>query len=142
MVLSVLSGEKPVSEAIVEAEMTRAHYYHLEKRAVLAMLRALMPGGEGSDGEAVTLNGKVKDLEEKVVRLEREKRRTERLLYLTRSVVKPGPLKLKVGRPRKNLTTTATTSSRKKRPRKTTETMGTTGSTSASTPTKDGGSAP
>jgi hypothetical protein len=39
-----------------------------------------------------------------VQRLEKEKRRTERLLYLTRKVVRPGPMKTAIGRPSKKKT--------------------------------------
>jgi len=41
MVLSVLSGEKPVTDAITEAGISRGRYYQLETRALSAMLRAL-----------------------------------------------------------------------------------------------------
>ena len=43
MVLSVLSGEKPVTDAIAEAGISRGTYYQLETRALSAMLRALGP---------------------------------------------------------------------------------------------------
>ena len=49
MVLSVLSGEKPVTDAISEAGISRATYYHLETRALSSMLRALAPGAEETD---------------------------------------------------------------------------------------------
>ena len=52
MVLSVLSGETPVTEAIAQAGISRATYYQLETRALSAMLRALGPLAErGGDGE-------------------------------------------------------------------------------------------
>jgi len=105
MVLSVLSGEKPVSDAIAEAKLSRGTYYHLEERAMQAMLRALSPlaGPDGTESLGMELAlGQVKELEKKVVRLEQEKRRLERLLYMTRKVVKPGPLVVegRRGRPR------------------------------------------
>lgn len=99
LILSVLSGERPVTEAVAEAQMTRALYYQLEKRALLAMLRAVSPGSEAAGSEDSTSSaGRVRSLEEKVARLEKEKRRTERLLFLTRTLIRPGPLKTKAGR--------------------------------------------
>lgn len=102
LILSVLSGEKPVTEAILEAGLTRPHYYLLEKRALSAILRAVAPGSDSDGGDdSTSWASQVKTLEEKVQRLEREKRRTERLLLLTRKVLKPGPMKTTAGRPRK-----------------------------------------
>src|SRR5688572_32482695 len=46
MVLSVLSGEKPVTTAVEELAISRGTYYQLETKAILAMLRALAPGAE------------------------------------------------------------------------------------------------
>jgi len=111
MVLSVLSGEKPVSDAIAEAKLSRGTYYHLEERAMQAMLRALSPlaGPDGTESLGVELAlGQVKELEKKVAHLEQEKRRLERLLYMTRKVVKPGPLVVegRRGRPRGRRSTT------------------------------------
>jgi hypothetical protein len=105
MVLSVLSGEKPVSDAIAEAKLSRGTYYHLEERAMQAMLRALSPlaGPDGTESLGLELAlGQVKEQEKKVARLEQDKRRLERLLYTTRKVVKPGPLVVegRRGRPR------------------------------------------
>jgi hypothetical protein len=96
----VLSGAQPVSDAIVEAKLSRATYYKLESQALKAMLVALQPGAEtspGAEGPAL----RVAQLEQKVKRLEQDKRRAERLLYLTRQVVKPGPFKSMPGRPSK-----------------------------------------
>jgi len=96
MMLSVLSGEKPVTDAITEAGISRGLYYQLEEKALRAMLRAMAPGAQesgdgtpGADGMAKHLTA----LEEKVSRLEAEKRRLERLLYVTRKVLPPGPVK-------------------------------------------------
>jgi hypothetical protein len=97
MVLSVLSGERPVTEVIEEAKISRGHYYNLEERAIEAMLAALTPGSEAPDG---TPAKKIAALEQKVAQLERQKRRGERLLLLTRKVVKPGPVTTTSGRPR------------------------------------------
>jgi hypothetical protein len=96
--LSVLSGEKSVSEAISEMQISRGTYYKLETEALGGMLSALTPGAAsvtGADGMPV---GQLKALEEKVKTLEQGKRRAERLLLLTRRVVKPGPVKTGVGR--------------------------------------------
>src|SRR5262249_1356385 len=42
MILSVLSGERPVTEVVEEAKISRQTYYQLESRAVRAMLSALL----------------------------------------------------------------------------------------------------
>ena len=97
--LSVLSGEKSVTDAITEMQVSRQMYYQLEEKALVAMLSALTPGTEGASRAEGTLTGQLKTLEEKVKTLEQAKRRAERLLFLTRRVVKPGPVKLGSGRP-------------------------------------------
>src|SRR5512138_2550852 len=81
LILSVLSGEKPVSDAITESGLSRNTYYQLEERALTAMLEALgpMPPGRRPDRTA-----EIAALQTKVTRLEEEKRRAERLLLLTR----------------------------------------------------------
>jgi hypothetical protein len=89
MVLSVLSGEKPVTDAITEAGISRATYYHLETRALSAMLRALGPGAEETDDGSP--QRQVAKLEKRVKLLEQGKRRAERLLLMTRRVM--GPVK-------------------------------------------------
>ena len=89
MVLSVLSGEKPVTDAINETGISRATYYHLETRALSAMLRSLGPGAEETvDGSP---QRQLLQLERKVKLLEQGKRRAERLLLMTRRVM--GPVK-------------------------------------------------
>ena len=98
MILEVLSGQKPVTDAIEEAEISRGHYYQLEERALKAMLEAMEPGtGPGRPPETTT---RLLQLEEKVKELETDKRRLERLLSMTRKVLRPGPLKTAQGRPR------------------------------------------
>lgn len=99
MVLSVLSGEKPVTDAVEEAQISRQLYYQLESRALQAMLRALSPGSEEPRGEQAT--SRLAELEAKVTRLEREKRRAERLLFLTRKTIGAGTMKTSAGRPRR-----------------------------------------
>jgi hypothetical protein len=89
MVLSVLSGEKPVTDAIGAAGISRATYYHLETRALSAMLRSLGPGAEETDDASP--QRQLAKLEKKVKALEQGKRRAERLLLMTRRVL--GPVK-------------------------------------------------
>jgi hypothetical protein len=111
MVLSVLSGERPVTEVIAEAQISRGTYYQLEERALCAMLAALSPGlTDDATSTAETPAKRIAELETKVTMLERAKRRAERLLFLTRKVLKPGPMKMKVGRPRRVGQRTSTTS--------------------------------
>ena len=122
MVLQVLSGAKPVTEVIAEMKLSRGTYYQLEERAMLAMLRALSPTA-GPDGtETAALDealARVKELEAKVKRMEQEKRRTDRLVYVMEKLVKPGPVVIEGrGRPRRrrgsqstSIVTTGTASS-------------------------------
>lgn len=102
LVLSVLSGEQPVTDAIEATGVSRQLYYQLEERALKAMLRALMPSPEGREEVETSLAGQVQQLQARVQQLEREKRRAERLLLLTRKLVRPGPVKVGKGgrRPR------------------------------------------
>lgn len=100
LILNVLSGAQPVTEAIAEAQMSRGTYYQLETKALQAMLTALAPGAESAPGGEGP-QARIAQLEEKVHKLERDKRRAERLLFLTRQVLRPGPTVSGVGRPRK-----------------------------------------
>lgn len=86
LVLSVLSGEKPVTDAIAEAGISRGTYYKLETQALNAMLRALGPlaGTEGTETSPVR---QLALLEAKVRESERSRRRTQRLLLMTRRVL-------------------------------------------------------
>jgi hypothetical protein len=97
MILSVLSGEKPVTDAISEAQISRGHYYELEERALKAILEAMEPGA--SAGRPPETTTRLLQLEEQVKQLEAGKRRLERLLQLTRKVLRPGPLKTSRGGP-------------------------------------------
>ncbi len=98
LILSVLSGEKPVSDAIAESGLSRNTYYKLEEKALDAMLAALGPTPPGRTPDR---SAEVAALQAKVMRLEEEKRRGERLLLLTRKVVRTGRLTLPgLGRPR------------------------------------------
>lgn len=102
LLLSVLSGEKPVTAAIAELGISRPFYYQLEQKALLAMLAALAPGVSTATS-AVELSPlhRVAVLEEKVSELEQDKRRLERLLFLTRKVVPAGPVAFPQKRGRK-----------------------------------------
>jgi len=105
LVLSVLSGEKPVTAAIAELGISRPLYYQLETKAIVAMLTALAPGSNGATSpEEATSAHRVATLEAKVAELEQDKRRLERLLFLTRKVLPPGPVAIpgKRGRPRRD----------------------------------------
>lgn len=91
LLLSVLSGETPVTEAIARAKLSRATYYKLETRALQAMLAALNPlASQAEDGRAdlSLASARISELEGKVKVLERDKRRSERLLLLTRKSLK------------------------------------------------------
>ena len=104
LILNVLSGQTPVTDAITGTDISRQNYYQLEERALRAMLRALTPGQEqapitGPDPQQAR---RIVELEGKLRELEQDKRRHERLLFLTRKVVAPGPMKLgQRGRPKK-----------------------------------------
>jgi hypothetical protein len=112
LVLSVLSGERPVTDVIEEAQISRGTYYQLEERALNAMLLALVPGtmSPGAPGADLAAR-RIEELEARVTQLEQEKRRAERLLLLTRKVMKPGPVKAVQGRPAKSRTRPRSTSS-------------------------------
>lgn len=105
MVLSVLSGEKPVSDAIEEAKISRGTYYQLETRALKAMLAALNPlAASREDGSAdlsAAATARIGQLEERVKGLEQEKRRADRLLLLTRKAMRLPPAAPRRGRPPK-----------------------------------------
>jgi hypothetical protein len=98
MILEVLSGKKPVTDAISEAQISRGHYYQLEEKALRAILTAMEPGA--SPGRPPETTTRLLQLEEKVQDLENDKRRLERLLSMTRKVLRPGPMKTGLGRPR------------------------------------------
>src|SRR5882724_10469009 len=97
MILSVLSGETPVTDAIEKAQISRGHYYQLEERALQAVLEAMEPGA--SPGRPPETTTRLLQLEEKVKQLETDKRRLERLLSMTRKVLRSGPMKSWLGRP-------------------------------------------
>lgn len=89
MVLSVLSGEKPVTEAIGQAKIARGTYYQMETRALNAMLAALNPLATVAEGAVPDLSAtRIEALLERITQLEQEKRRTQRLLLLTRKTIR------------------------------------------------------
>lgn len=105
LVLSVLSGEKPVTTAIEDAGISRGFYYQLETKALNAMLLALAPGSDGdASPDATGLHHRIKQLEEKLARAEADKRRAERLLFVQRKLTSAGPMKTQRGRPAKTKT--------------------------------------
>jgi hypothetical protein len=114
LVLNVLSGERAVTDVIEEAQVSRQMYYQLEERALRAMLAALTPGA--SEPGASEPARRIAELEQKVAQLEQDKRRGERLLLLTRKVMK-GPLKTPAGRPPKHPPSASSTSVGRRRSR-------------------------
>jgi len=112
LLLSVLSGETPVTEAIARAKLSRATYYKLETRALQAMLAALNPlAGQAEDGRAdlSLASARISELEGKVKLLERDKRRSERLLLLTRKSLKAPVVTAHRGRWPRRLVTAGST---------------------------------
>lgn len=102
LVLSVLSGEQPVTDALAGTDVSRQLYYQLEEKALNAMMRALAPASEDDAEVAVTLSAQLDEAHRRVKLLEKEKRRAERLLALTRQLIRPGPMKrVGLGRPPK-----------------------------------------
>lgn len=102
LVLSVLSGEQPVTDAIASTDVSRQLYYQLEEKALKGMLRALGPSADNSEDVSASLTAQLEAAQARVRQLEMEKRRTERLLLLTRKLLKPGPVTMgRGGRPRK-----------------------------------------
>ena len=143
MVLSVLSGEKPVSDAVVAAKISRGTYYQMETRALQAMLAALNPLASSSTATgAADLSAaasRIEDLEAKVERLEQEKRRAERLLLLTRKSIRPAPVVTgRRGRPPRSWHPNSTPSGSGRSPASRAKAT----TTASSTPTKDGESSP
>lgn len=100
MLLSVLSGEQSITQAIADAKIAAGTYYALETRALTAMLQALTP--EATESGSSTSWQTISRLEAKVKKLEIDNRRLERLLALTRRVVKSGPMKIGATRSRKS----------------------------------------
>lgn len=91
MVLSVLSGEMPVTDAIGQARISRGTYYQLETRALKAMLAAMNPlsgSAEGPDSALSAASWRIEQLQSQIKRLEQEKRRGQRLLLMMRKALR------------------------------------------------------
>ena len=144
LVLSVLSGEKPVTNAIEEAGISRGFYYQLETKALNAMLLALAPGSDGdASPDATGLHQRIKQLEDKLAKAEAAQRRAERMLFLHRKLTSSGPVKTHRGRPGKTATPSTRGGRRSWRSSTTTKTPSTKRSTkqpalAPTTPTPDG----
>ena len=141
MVLSVLSGEKTVSDVIAETRISRGTYYQLETRALSAMLTGLNPLGSVTQKGSVELSeaqARIEALQGRVERLEQDKRRTQRLLLLTRKSIRAPVTTGRRGRAPKSallgLTPSGRTRSRVSRAKASPG--------SSSNPTKAGGSVP
>jgi hypothetical protein len=101
MVLSVLSGETPVTEAIAQARISRGTYYQLEARALKAMLAALNPIATAARRAPPDLSAtRIQTLMEQVRLLEQDKRRMKRLLLLARKAKSPETLEERLARKR------------------------------------------
>jgi hypothetical protein len=88
LLLRVLSGAEPVTQAIALAKISRPTYYWLERKGLEGMLRALTPvPSRGRQPRVSPVTAHLTALEEKVQRLEQAKRRAERLVHLTRTVL-------------------------------------------------------
>ena len=102
LILSVLSGQTPVTTAIAEHGISRPLYYQLETKAVVAMMQALVPGASAaSSPDDATPMRRIFELEAKIARLEQNNRRLERLLLLAKKVLPPGPIAMPERRGRK-----------------------------------------
>jgi len=92
MVLSVLSGETPVTDAITQAKISRGTYYQLETRALKAILAAMNPlAGSPDNTGAADLSAaswRIAQLQMQVKRLEQDKRRAQRLLLMMRKSIR------------------------------------------------------
>jgi hypothetical protein len=102
LILSVLSGHTPVTTAIAEHGISRPLYYQLETKGLVGMMRALIPGtNAAASPDDATPARQIVELEERVVRLEQENRRLERLLFLAKKVLPAGPVAMPEKRGRK-----------------------------------------
>ncbi len=102
MLLSVLSGETPVTTAIEREQISRQTYYLWETRALQAVLAAMVPTelAPGYD-PAVTPEQRIASLERQLAQSERSCQRAERMLSLTRQAIRTVPVTTgRRGRPR------------------------------------------
>jgi hypothetical protein len=101
MVLSVLSGETPVSDAIAQAKISRGTYYQLETRALNAMLSALNPLATAKRRAPPDLSAhRIEALTERIKALEQDKRRMRRLMMLARKAREPQAMDERLARKR------------------------------------------
>jgi hypothetical protein len=143
MILSVLSGQTPVTTAIAEHGISRPLYYQLETKAVVAMMQALVPGASAaSSPEDATPMRRIAELETKIARLEQENRRLERLLLLAKKVLPPGPIAMPEKRGRKSRRWTNAGPAPLHGSKKLVTATTTSPSPTTSTPTMAGGNAP
>jgi hypothetical protein len=141
MVLSVLSGEAPVSDAITAAKISRGTYYQMETRALHAMLAALNPLAAATQDGTPDLSAaaaRIEELQAQVRRLEQDRRRSQRLLLLTRKTLRAPVTTRRRGRPPKNALLGSIPSGRPRSRRTTVKT----GPSADSTPTRAGESVP
>ncbi|SRR6266545_6878970 len=88
LILRVLSGAEPLTQAIATAKISRPTYYWLERKGLEGLLAALTPvAARGRQPRVSAATAELTRLEEKVRRLEQAKRRAERLLTVTRTVL-------------------------------------------------------
>jgi hypothetical protein len=102
MLLSVLTGEVPVTTAVERENISRQTYYLWETRALQAVLAAMVPTelAPGFD-PAVTPEQRIASLERQLTKSDRERQRAERMLSLTRQALRAVPVTTGVrGRPR------------------------------------------
>jgi hypothetical protein len=101
MILSVLSGQVTVTDAIEQAGISRGTYYKLEEKALKAMVSALLPGAdESGQSEAMTAAKRIEELEARLEQMEKERRRHEKLQTVVSKIVGSGPLTMGAGRRR------------------------------------------
>jgi hypothetical protein len=78
-----------VTDAIHQAKISRGTYYQMETRALNAMLAALNPIATVMPGATPDLSAtRIEALLNRIQQLEQDKRRTQRLLLLTRKSIR------------------------------------------------------
>ena len=106
MVLSVLSGQKSVSEAIAEQKIARALYYQLEDRALKGMVQALSPAKSAWASERRELcraQARIREQSGRLALLTQRKRSLERLLAMVMKTSRVSLDTRRRGRPPKAL---------------------------------------
>lgn len=111
LILSVLAGQKTVSDAIGEAKITRALYYQLEMKALHGMMAALDPLSSAPVNEHQELTvarARLRAMGLQVKQLTQRKRSAERLLQLVLKSNRAAVVRLPRGRRPKALSTMRT----------------------------------